>query len=47
MSFDLTGFATDEPTLDPLDGIDPRFTFDFQAYTEPGDGQRWSTWFAV
>jgi RIO kinase 1 len=47
MSFDLTGFATDEPTLDPLDGIDPRFTFDFQAYTEPGDGQRWSTWLDV
>jgi RIO kinase 1 len=47
MSFDLTGFATDEPTLEPLDGIDPRFTFDFQAYTEPGDGQRWSTWLDV
>jgi RIO kinase 1 len=47
MSFDLTGFATDEPTLDPLDGIDPRFTFDFHAYTEPGDGQRWSTWLDI
>ena len=29
-------------------GIDPRFTFDFQAYDEPEDAtQRWSTWLSV
>ncbi len=30
-----------------LAGIDPAFVFDFQAYDEVGDGQRWSTWLAV
>jgi RIO kinase 1 len=29
-------------------GIDPTFTFDFQAYDEPDDAdQRWSTWLSV
>ena len=32
---------------DPLAGIDPAFVFDFQAYDDVGDGQRWSTWHAV
>ena len=32
---------------DPLDGIDPSFTFDFRTYDEIGDGQRWTTWFDV
>lgn len=27
--------------------VDPRFTFDFQAYDDVGDGQRWSTWRSV
>src|SRR5688500_12551467 len=49
MSFDLTGFASDEPTVDPrTDGIDPFFTFDFQAYADLDDTtQRWSTWLDV
>ena len=33
--------------VDPLDGIDPSFTFEFRTYDEIGDGQRWSTWFEV
>jgi RIO kinase 1 len=47
MSSDLTGFTADEPVLDPPDGIDPRFTFDFQTYADLEDGQRWSTWLDV
>jgi RIO kinase 1 len=48
MSFDLAGFAADEPTLvPPLDGIDPRFVFAFQEYADLGDDQRWSTWLDV
>ncbi|MEP7091703.1 MAG: RIO1 family regulatory kinase/ATPase [Nocardioidaceae bacterium] len=31
------------PTTDP----DPRFVFDFHAYDDPGDGQRFSTWLDV
>ena len=27
--------------------LDPRFVFDFVAYDEVGDGQRWSTWLSV
>lgn len=27
--------------------VDPSFVFDFQAYDEVGDGQRWSTWLSV
>lgn len=27
--------------------IDPSFTFDFQAYDDVEDGQRWSTWLSV
>lgn len=27
--------------------LDPAFTFDFQAYDDLGDGQRWSTWLDV
>ena len=32
---------------DPLDGIDPSFVFDFRAYDDLDDGQRWSTWYDV
>jgi len=36
------------PTADPDEGpIDERFVFDFVAYDELGDGQRWSTWLDV
>ena len=35
------------PTLDPLDGIDPDFVFEFEQYDEVGPGQRWSTWLDV
>jgi RIO kinase 1 len=39
--------GTDRLT-DPLEGIDPRFVFDFQSYDEPDDDrQRWSTWLSV
>ena len=27
--------------------LDPRFAFDFRAYEDPGDGQRFSTWLSV
>ncbi|WP_121252337.1 serine protein kinase RIO [Nocardioides ferulae] len=27
--------------------LDPAFVFDFRAYDDPGDGQRWSTWLSV
>jgi RIO kinase 1 len=33
---------------DRLEGIDPRFVFDFHSYDEPDDDrQRWSTWLGV
>jgi RIO kinase 1 len=36
------------PELSPdLAELDPSFVFDFQAYDDLGDGQRWSTWLAV
>ena len=38
--------APTSPTL--LDGIDPSFVFDFEAYDDlDDDGQRWSTWLSV
>lgn len=30
-----------------LSELDPNFVFDFQAYDDLGDGQRWSTWLDV
>lgn len=35
--------------VDPLDGIDPGFVFDFVGYDEPDDSSdsRWSTWLSV
>ena len=30
-----------------FDGLDPSFVFDFTAYDEVGDSQRWSTWLSV
>jgi RIO kinase 1 len=55
MTHDFDGFATDAPAnashsaLDStLDGLDPSFVFDFQAYDELEAGdQRWSTWLSV
>ena len=32
---------------DPLSGVDPSFVFDFNAYDDLDDGQRWSTWMSV
>jgi RIO kinase 1 len=41
-------FAPDSSHLtDPLGGIDPSFVFDFEAYDDLDDGQRWSTWLSV
>ena len=34
-------------SADPLERIDPNFVFDFQAYDDLEDGQRWSTWLSV
>jgi RIO kinase 1 len=33
--------------LEPADGLDPSFCFDFSASDDPDDGQRWSTWLSV
>ncbi|MFF7073840.1 serine protein kinase RIO [Streptomyces pseudovenezuelae] len=35
------------PPSDDLGGIDDRFVFDFHAYDDLEDGQRWSTWGSV
>jgi RIO kinase 1 len=32
---------------DPLREVDPAFVFDFRAYDDLADGQRWSTWLSV
>ncbi|WP_109507390.1 serine protein kinase RIO [Nocardioides speluncae] len=40
-------FSSSEQLEPDLDGIDPRFVFDFTAYDDLGDGQRWSTWLNV
>jgi RIO kinase 1 len=34
-----------DPDLDP--DLDPAFVFDFEAYDDLDDGQRWSTWLSV
>jgi RIO kinase 1 len=58
MSHDLTqypGFPDDfsadafryVPPADDLSDVDARFVFDFQAYDDLDDGQRWSTWLSV
>jgi RIO kinase 1 len=51
MSFDTTGtspFTDPGPLLDDLrDDLRDEFVFDFRAYDDPGDGQRWSTWLSV
>ena len=49
MSHDLTGFRPDrDPSVPPLDDLDPTFVFDFRAYDEDlADNQRWSTWHDV
>lgn len=37
-----------ETTVGPnLADLDPAFVFDFRAYDEVGEGQRWSTWLSV
>jgi RIO kinase 1 len=44
----LDDFFTDSYThVDPLSGIDPSFVFEFDAYDDLGDDQRWSTWLSV
>lgn len=35
------------PPSDDLDDVDDRFVFDFRAYDDLDDGQRWSTWLSV
>ena len=49
MSSDLSS-ATEQPDRPfsyDLAGIDPAFVFDFTAYDDLGDAQRWSTWLDV
>ncbi|HET7358334.1 MAG TPA: RIO1 family regulatory kinase/ATPase [Nocardioidaceae bacterium] len=47
-SADALDLFTDSYThVDPLSGLDPSFVFDFQAYDDLDDGQRWSTWLSV
>jgi RIO kinase 1 len=36
-----------DTTTSTADWIDPRFVFDFEAYDDPGAGQRFSTWLHV
>jgi RIO kinase 1 len=44
----LDTFLTDSYThVDPLSGVDSSFVFDFRAYDDLADGQRWSTFFSV
>ena len=44
----LEEFFNDSYThTDPLSGIDSSFVFDFAAYDDLDDGQRWSTWMSV
>jgi RIO kinase 1 len=44
----LEELFTDSYThTDPLSGIDPSFVFDFAAYDDLDEGQRWSTWMSV
>jgi RIO kinase 1 len=33
--------------VDPMSGVDPSFVFDFTAYDDLDEGQRWSTWMSV
>jgi RIO kinase 1 len=40
-------FPSTSAEAEPNDPIDPGFVFDFVAYDEVGDGQRWSTWLDV
>ncbi|WP_406212014.1 serine protein kinase RIO [Streptomyces canus] len=42
-----TGAHRRVPPPDDLGGIDDRFVFDFRAYDDLADGQRWSTWLGV
>jgi RIO kinase 1 len=44
VSFDFNFPPAETPDLPD---VDPAFIFDFQAYDEVGDGQRWSTWLSV
>ncbi len=49
MSSDLSSATEqpDRPFSHDLAGIDPAFVFDFTAYDDLGDAQRWSTWLDV
>ena len=39
---------TEQRLTDSSDGgLDPTFVFDFEAFDDPDDGQRWSTWLSV
>jgi RIO kinase 1 len=39
---------TEQRLTDSSDGgLDPAFVFDFEAFDDPDDGQRWSTWLSV
>jgi RIO kinase 1 len=38
---------TGSESVSPGSDLDPAFVFDFDAYDDPGEGQRWSTWMSV
>jgi RIO kinase 1 len=44
---DFLTVAPSDDTSPSLDGIREEFVFDFRAFDDPGDGQRWSTWHDV
>ncbi len=47
--YDSTASETATPLsdIDPRNGIEPAFVFDFEAYDDLDDGQRWTTWWSV
>ncbi|MDZ5623163.1 RIO1 family regulatory kinase/ATPase [Nocardioides sp. HM23] len=46
MHLEFPSTPADAGTVSP-DPLDPQFVFDFVAYDDLGDGQRWSTWLDV
>jgi RIO kinase 1 len=39
--------STENASSTPPADLDPRFVFDFRAFDDPGEGQRFSTWLSV
>ena len=43
----MSDHSADDSTTHHTSTLDPRFVFDFTAYDDPDDTQRWSTWLSV